>query len=43
VLFGGQGTGRITQGEFEANSSGYAPEMLAVLGATLPRVAKPRR
>ena len=42
VLFGAQGTDRITQPEFEVNSSGYAPEMLAVLGATLPRVLKPR-
>lgn len=41
VLFGPQGTDRITQAEFEANSSAYAPEMLAVLGATLPRVLKP--
>ena len=42
VLFGPQGTDRITQPEFEANSSAYAPEMLAVLGATLPRVLKAR-
>lgn len=42
VLFGPQGTDRITQGEFEANSSAYAPEMLAVLGAGLPRVLKAR-
>lgn len=42
VLFGAQGSDRITQAEFEANSSAYAPEMLAVLGATLPRVLKPR-
>jgi alanine racemase len=40
VLFGPQGTDRITQAEFEANSSAYAPEMLAVLGAALPRVLK---
>ena len=40
VLFGPQGTDRITQAEFEANSSAYAPELLAVLGATLPRVRK---
>lgn len=38
VLFGAQGGERITQAEFEANSSAYGPEMLAVLGATLPRV-----
>jgi alanine racemase len=42
VLFGPQGSDRITQPEFEANSSAYAPEMLAVLGATLPRVLKAR-
>ena len=40
VLFGAQGQDRITQAEFEANSSAYAPEMLAVLGATLPKVRK---
>jgi alanine racemase len=43
VLFGPQGAERITQAEFEANSSAYAPEMLAVLGAALPRVLKPRQ
>lgn len=43
VLFGSQGADRITQAEFEANSSAYAPEMLAVLGAALPRVLKPRQ
>jgi alanine racemase len=42
VLFGAQASDRITQAEFESNSSAYAPEMLAVLGATLPRVLKPR-
>ena len=42
VLFGAQGGDRITQAEFEANSSAYAPEMLAVLGAALPNVLKPR-
>jgi alanine racemase len=40
VLLGPQGSDRITQAEFEANSSAYAPEMLAMLGATLPRVLK---
>ncbi|HQS69023.1 MAG: alanine racemase [Novosphingobium sp. 28-62-57] len=40
VLFGGQGAQRITQAEFETNGSAYGPEMLAVLGATLPRVLK---
>lgn len=43
VLFGPQGANRITQAEFEANSGAYAPEMLAVLGAALPRVLKDRR
>lgn len=42
VLFGAQGNQRITQAEFEANSSAYAPEMLTVMGATLPRVLKKR-
>lgn len=42
VLFGGQGSDRITQAEIEANSLAYGPEMLAVLGAGLPRVIKPR-
>lgn len=40
VLFGAQGRDRITQAEFERNSLSYGPEMLAVLGATLPRVLK---
>jgi alanine racemase len=40
VLFGAQGTDRIIQAEFEANSGAYAPEMLAVLGATLPKVRR---
>ncbi|NLR72970.1 alanine racemase [Novosphingobium sp. ERN07] len=38
VLFGAQGLERITQGEFERNSASYGPEILSVLGATLPRV-----
>lgn len=38
VLFGAQQDQRITQAEFESNSSAYAPEMLATLGAALPRV-----
>jgi alanine racemase len=42
VLLGPQGSERITQAEFEANSGAYAPEMLAMLGATLPKVLKPR-
>ncbi|WP_164156620.1 alanine racemase [Sandarakinorhabdus rubra] len=40
VLFGAQGPQRITQAEFEANSSAYGPELLAMLGAGLPRVLK---
>ena len=40
VLFGAQGQDRVTQAEFEANSGAYAPEMLAVLGATLPKVRR---
>lgn len=38
VLFGAQGTERITQAEIERNSASYGPELLTVLGATLPRV-----
>ena len=41
VLFGAQGNERITQAELEANSSAYGPELLAVLGNSLPRVLKP--
>lgn len=41
VLFGPQGADRITQAELEANSSAYGPELLAVLGNSLPRVRKP--
>ncbi len=41
VLLGAQGAERITQAQFEANSGAYAPEMLAMLGGTLPRVLKP--
>lgn len=41
VLFGSQQAETITQAEFETNSGAYAPEMLAMLGATLPRVRKP--
>ena len=40
VLFGAQGGDRISQAELEANSSAYGPELLAVLGATLPRVLR---
>lgn len=41
VLFGAQGAGRITQAELESNSSAYGPELLTVLGNSLPRVLKP--
>jgi alanine racemase len=40
VLFGAQGAERITQAEFEAAGNGYGPELLAMLGAGLPRVLK---
>jgi alanine racemase len=43
VLLGTQGSQRIAQAEFEANSNGYAAEMLAMLGATMPKVLKPGR
>jgi alanine racemase len=43
VLFGAQGTDRITQAESESNSGAYGPELLAMLGTGLPRVLKPRR
>lgn len=41
VLFGAQGSERITQAELETNSSAYGPELLAVLGNSLPKVLKP--
>lgn len=40
VLFGAQGPERITQAELEANAQAYGPELLAVLGASLPKVLK---
>jgi alanine racemase len=40
VLFGAQGSDRITQAEFEAAGSGYGPELLAMLGAGSPRVLR---
>ncbi len=46
VIFGAQsgrlGSDRITQAEFEANSGHYGPELLALLGNSLPRVLKPQ-
>lgn len=38
VLFGAQGSQRITQAEFEAAGNGDGPELLAMLAAGLPRV-----
>ena len=43
VMLGTQGTQRIVQAEFEANSGGHLGEMFTMLGATMPRVLKPRR
>jgi alanine racemase len=42
VLFGAQGTERITQAELEANSQAYGAEVLGMLATGLPRVLKPR-
>jgi alanine racemase len=41
VWFGRQGEATITQKELEANSSAYGPELLALLGAALPKMLKP--
>jgi alanine racemase len=41
VLFGGQGGEVITQAEFEKNSASYGPDLLAVLGNSLPKILKP--
>ena len=40
VLFGRQGGEFISQAEFEANSAAYAPDLLAVLGNSLPKILK---
>ncbi len=40
VLFGRQGGEVITQAEFEANSASYAPDLLAVLGNSLPKMLR---
>ncbi|MES2253978.1 MAG: alanine racemase [Pseudomonadota bacterium] len=40
VLFGRQGDEFISQAEFEKNSASYAPDLLAVLGNSLPKVLK---
>jgi alanine racemase len=42
VLFGAQGTERITQAELESNSQAYGAEVLGMLATGLPRVLKPR-
>ena len=41
VLFGRQGEEMITQKELEANSSAYGPDLLAVMGNSLPKMLKP--
>jgi alanine racemase len=43
VLFGRQGDQLISQRELESNSSGFGPELLAMLGNSLPRILKPRQ
>ncbi|MEO7053450.1 MAG: alanine racemase [Rhizomicrobium sp.] len=40
VLFGRQGDAFISQAEFEKNSASYAPDLLAVLGNSLPKMLK---
>jgi alanine racemase len=40
VLFGRQGDAFISQAEFEKNSAAYAPDLLAVLGNSLPKMLK---
>ena len=40
VLFGRQGDAFISQAEFEKNSAAYAPDLLAVLGNSLPKILK---
>lgn len=41
VLFGRQGNEVITQKELEDNSSSYGPDLLAVMGNSLPKMLKP--
>jgi len=41
VLFGRQGDEVITQKELETNSSAYGPDLLAVMGNSLPKMLKP--
>ena len=40
VLFGRQGSEVITQAELEKNSASYGPDLLAVLGNSVPKVLK---
>ncbi len=40
VLFGRQGGEFVSQAEFEKNSASYAPDLLAVLGNSLPKMLK---
>jgi len=40
VLFGRQGGDVINQAEFEKNSASYGPDLLAVLGNSLPKILK---
>lgn len=40
VLYGRQGGEAITQAEFESNSASYGPDLLAVLGNSLPKILK---
>jgi alanine racemase len=42
VLFGRQGAEVITQAELETNASAYGPEVLTMLGNSLPKVLKRR-
>lgn len=41
VLFGRQDEEFISQAEFEKNSASYAPDLLSVLGNSLPKILKP--
>jgi alanine racemase len=40
VLFGRQGGETITQAELEHNSAAYGPDLLAVMGNSLPKILK---
>ena len=41
VLFGQQGDAFISQKELEDNSASYGPDLLAVMGNSLPKMLKP--